>query len=88
MLACVCVWQVSADWECASLHPDSQPSSVFKQSPQSGTYATDGGGFINDNLVADEESQEFDDLIFALKTGKNHFGLRPKCRPIPRSALL
>uniref|UniRef100_A0A8C7IVD8 Adhesion G-protein coupled receptor V1 n=1 Tax=Oncorhynchus kisutch TaxID=8019 RepID=A0A8C7IVD8_ONCKI len=61
--------EVSADWERASLRPGSQPSSVFKQSPQSGTYTTDGGGFINDNLVADEESQEFDDLIFALKTG-------------------
>ncbi|XP_055742122.1 adhesion G-protein coupled receptor V1 isoform X1 [Salvelinus fontinalis] len=61
--------EVSADWERASLRPGSQPSSVFKQSPQSGTYTTDGGGFTNDNLVADEESQEFDDLIFALKTG-------------------
>lgn len=60
--------EVSADWECASLHPDSQPSSVFKQSPQSGTDSTDGG-FINTNLVADDESQDFDDLIFALKTG-------------------
>ena len=69
--ACVCVWQVSADWERASLRLDSQPSSVFKQSPQGGAYATDGG-FINTNLVADDESQDFDDLIFALKTGKNH----------------
>ncbi|XP_019908355.3 adhesion G-protein coupled receptor V1 isoform X2 [Esox lucius] len=57
--------EVSADWERASLRPDSQPSSVFKQSPPSGA----NGGFINTDLVADEESQEFDDLIFALKTG-------------------
>lgn len=36
-----------------------------------GTYTTEGG-FINTNLVtADEESQEFDDLIFALKTGED-----------------
>ncbi|XP_075960449.1 adhesion G-protein coupled receptor V1 [Anarhichas minor] len=57
--------EVSADWERASL----QPSSVFKPSPVMGTYTTEGG-FINSNLViADEESQEFDDLIFALKTG-------------------
>uniref|UniRef100_UPI0037E7935A adhesion G-protein coupled receptor V1 n=1 Tax=Semicossyphus pulcher TaxID=241346 RepID=UPI0037E7935A len=61
--------EVSADWERASLRPSSQPSSVFKPSPAMGTYTTEGG-FINTNLVtADEESQEFDDLIFALKTG-------------------
>lgn len=65
------VCQVSADWERASLRPSSQPSSVFKPSPVMGTYSTDGG-FINTNLVtADEESQEFDDLIFALKTGED-----------------
>lgn len=67
----LCVCQVSADWERASLRPGSQPSSVFKPSPVMGTYATDGG-FINTTLVAaDEESQEFDDLIFALKTGED-----------------
>ncbi|XP_037634420.1 adhesion G-protein coupled receptor V1 isoform X2 [Sebastes umbrosus] len=61
--------EVSADWERASLRPSSQPSSVFKPSPVMGTYTTEGG-FINTNLVTtDEESQEFDDLIFALKTG-------------------
>lgn len=66
----VCLCQVSADWERASLRHSSQPSSVFKPSPVMGTYTTDGG-FINTNLVtADEESQEFDDLIFALKTGE------------------
>lgn len=65
------VCQVSADWERASLRLSSQPSSVFKPSPVMGTYTTDGG-FINTNLVtADEESQEFDDLIFALKTGES-----------------
>uniref|UniRef100_A0A673L5Y6 G-protein coupled receptors family 2 profile 2 domain-containing protein n=1 Tax=Sinocyclocheilus rhinocerous TaxID=307959 RepID=A0A673L5Y6_9TELE len=60
--------EISADWERGSLRPSSQPSSVFKQSPQDETYITEGG-FINTNLVQDEESQEFDDLIFALKTG-------------------
>lgn len=36
-----------------------------------GTYTTEGG-FINTNLVTtDEDSQEFDDLIFALKTGED-----------------
>ncbi|XP_030633613.1 adhesion G-protein coupled receptor V1 [Chanos chanos] len=60
--------EVSADWERASLRPSSQPSSVFKQAPQNGSYVPQGG-FINTNLVQDEESQEFDDLIFALKTG-------------------
>lgn len=64
-------FQLSADWEHASLRPGSEPSSVFKASPVMGTYASEGG-FINTNLVtADEESQDFDDLIFALKTGKS-----------------
>lgn len=58
------------------MRPSSQPSSVFKQSPQDETYITEGG-FINTNLVQDEESQEFDDLIFALKTGKS-FSLKKK----------
>lgn len=66
------VLQVSADWERASLRPSSQPSSVFKSGPVIGTYTTEGG-FINTNVVTtDEESQEFDDLIFALKTGEDH----------------
>ncbi|XP_073670966.1 adhesion G-protein coupled receptor V1-like [Paramisgurnus dabryanus] len=59
--------EVSADWERASLRPSSQPSSVFKHSTQDKTTITEGG-FINSNLVQDEESQDFDDLIFALKT--------------------
>ncbi|KAM6930325.1 adhesion G-protein coupled receptor V1 [Xenentodon cancila] len=61
--------EVSADWERASLRPSVQPSGGFKPSPVMETYTTEGS-FINTNLVAaDEESQEFDDLIFALKTG-------------------
>ncbi|XP_056157733.1 adhesion G-protein coupled receptor V1 isoform X2 [Lampris incognitus] len=61
--------EVSADWERASLRPSSQPSSVYKPSPVMETYSTEGG-FVNTSLVTgDEESQEFDDLIFALKTG-------------------
>lgn len=60
--------QISADWERASLRPSIEPSSMFKEAPQSDTYPPEGG-FINTNLVQDEESQEFDDLIFALKTG-------------------
>ncbi|XP_046871128.1 adhesion G-protein coupled receptor V1 isoform X2 [Hypomesus transpacificus] len=60
--------EVSADWERASLHAGSQPSSVYKASPPSQGFTTDAG-FINTTLAADEESQEFDDLIFALKTG-------------------
>ncbi|KAJ8285558.1 hypothetical protein GJAV_G00028220 [Gymnothorax javanicus] len=61
--------EVSTDWDRASLRPDTQPSSVFKQGPQDGTTYSTQGGFVNTALVADEESQEFDDLIFALKTG-------------------
>ncbi|XP_060927102.1 adhesion G-protein coupled receptor V1 [Limanda limanda] len=61
--------EVSADWERSSLRHSSQHSSVFKPSPMMGTYTTEGG-FINTNMVTtDEESQDFDDLIFALKTG-------------------
>uniref|UniRef100_A0A3P8WCF8 Adhesion G-protein coupled receptor V1 n=1 Tax=Cynoglossus semilaevis TaxID=244447 RepID=A0A3P8WCF8_CYNSE len=60
--------EVSADWERTSLRPSSQHSSAFKPSPVLGTYSTDPG-FINTNLTTDEELQEFDDLIFALKTG-------------------
>ncbi|XP_028834405.1 adhesion G-protein coupled receptor V1 isoform X2 [Denticeps clupeoides] len=51
--------EISADWERASL----RPSSVYKADPQS------DAGFINTTLATDEESQDFDDLIFALKTG-------------------
>lgn len=44
-----------------------------------GTYTTEGG-FINTNLVtADEESQEFDDLIFALKTGEDLPNIQKYC---------
>lgn len=68
MSLCMCM-QLSADWERASLRPSTQPSSVFKQAPQDETHITEGG-FINSNLVQDEESQDFDDLIFALKTSK------------------
>uniref|UniRef100_A0A8D2L5S3 G-protein coupled receptors family 2 profile 2 domain-containing protein n=2 Tax=Varanus komodoensis TaxID=61221 RepID=A0A8D2L5S3_VARKO len=61
--------EMPADWERASLRSPSQASAVFKPSPQNGSAYTTPGGFSNSSLVADEESQEFDDLIFALKTG-------------------
>uniref|UniRef100_K7FWY2 Adhesion G protein-coupled receptor V1 n=1 Tax=Pelodiscus sinensis TaxID=13735 RepID=K7FWY2_PELSI len=61
--------EVPGDWESASLHPASQASATFKQTPQNGNVFSASGGFSNSSLVADEESQEFDDLIFALKTG-------------------
>ncbi|KAF7200055.1 adhesion G-protein coupled receptor V1 isoform X2 [Nothobranchius furzeri] len=61
--------EISADWERASLRTSIQPTSVFKPSPVMETFTTEGS-FINTNLVnTDEESQDFDDLIFALKTG-------------------
>uniref|UniRef100_A0A3Q2DXJ8 Adhesion G-protein coupled receptor V1 n=1 Tax=Cyprinodon variegatus TaxID=28743 RepID=A0A3Q2DXJ8_CYPVA len=61
--------EISADWERSSLRTSIQPASVFKPSPVMETFTTEGS-FINTNLVTtDEESQEFDDLIFALKTG-------------------
>ncbi|XP_041868909.1 adhesion G-protein coupled receptor V1 isoform X6 [Corvus kubaryi] len=61
--------EVPADWERASLQPGSQTSAAFKQSPQNGNVFHPSGGFSTSSLVTDEESQEFDDLIFALKTG-------------------
>ncbi|XP_061753493.1 adhesion G-protein coupled receptor V1 [Nerophis ophidion] len=61
--------EVSADWERASLRTSTQPTIGFKPGPGTGAYTVEGG-FINPSLVtAEEESQEFDDLIFALKTG-------------------
>lgn len=70
--------QISADWERASLRPSSEPGSVFKETPQSDIYPPEGG-FVNTNLVQDEESQEFDDLIFALKTGMVSFQSTTYC---------
>ncbi|KAL8203635.1 UNVERIFIED_CONTAM: G-protein coupled receptor 98 [Gekko kuhli] len=67
--------EMPADWERASLRPPSQ--AFFKQSPQNGSAFTAPGGFSNSSLVADEESQEFDDLIFALKTVANQMFLLP-----------
>ncbi|XP_037981031.1 adhesion G-protein coupled receptor V1-like isoform X2 [Motacilla alba alba] len=65
--------EVPADWERASLQPVSQASAAFKQSTQIGNVFHSSGGCSTSSLVADEESQEFDDLIFALKTDyKNH----------------
>ncbi|XP_030367415.1 adhesion G-protein coupled receptor V1 [Strigops habroptila] len=61
--------EVPADWERASLQPASQASAAFKQSPQNGNVFHPSRGFSASSLVADEESQEFDDLIFALKAG-------------------
>uniref|UniRef100_A0A3Q2PRU9 Adhesion G-protein coupled receptor V1 n=1 Tax=Fundulus heteroclitus TaxID=8078 RepID=A0A3Q2PRU9_FUNHE len=61
--------EISADWERSSLRTSIQPASAFKPTPVMEAYTTEGS-FINTNLVAtDEESQDFDDLIFALKTG-------------------
>lgn len=72
------VLQVSADWERASLQLGQQYSQQYLQPSSKPSPATTtgggggGGGFINTGLVGgDEESQEFDDLIFALKTGED-----------------
>ena len=65
---CVCVCQVS-DWERASLRLSSQPGSALRPGPVAESYGTEGG-FVNNLVAGDEDSQEFDDLIFALKTGE------------------
>ncbi|XP_039615272.1 adhesion G-protein coupled receptor V1 [Polypterus senegalus] len=60
--------EVPADWERTSLRPNIE-STIYKHSLQEGDDFNTQGGFTNESLVADEESQDFDDLIFALKTG-------------------
>ncbi|XP_069912554.1 adhesion G-protein coupled receptor V1 [Oryctolagus cuniculus] len=61
--------EVPPDWERASFQQASQASPELKQSPQNGATFPSSGGYSQGSLMADEESQEFDDLIFALKTG-------------------
>ncbi|KAE8635798.1 hypothetical protein XENTR_v10002742 [Xenopus tropicalis] len=51
-----------SDWERSG-------SQEIKQDPQNGNVFTTSGGYGNGSLVADEELQEFDDLIFVLKAG-------------------
>ncbi|KAK9408409.1 G-protein coupled receptor 98-like [Crotalus adamanteus] len=61
--------EMPADWERTSPRTGTEARTVFKQSPQNGSAYIAAGEFRNSSLMADEESQEFDDLIFALKTG-------------------
>ncbi|XP_008827569.1 adhesion G-protein coupled receptor V1 [Nannospalax galili] len=61
--------EVPPDWERASFQQASQASADLKTSPQNGVSFPSSGGYGQGSLIADEESQEFDDLIFALKTG-------------------
>lgn len=61
--------EVPPDWERGSFQQASQASPDLKPSPQNGATFPSSGGYGQGSLIADEESQEFDDLIFALKTG-------------------
>lgn len=61
--------KVPPDWERGSFQQASQASPDLKPSPQNGATFPSSGGYGQGSLIADEESQEFDDLIFALKTG-------------------
>ncbi|XP_066129903.1 adhesion G-protein coupled receptor V1 [Saccopteryx bilineata] len=61
--------EVPPDWERGPFQPASQASPDLKASPQNGATLPSSGGYGQGSLIADEESQEFDDLIFALKTG-------------------
>ncbi|XP_058132092.1 adhesion G-protein coupled receptor V1 [Dasypus novemcinctus] len=61
--------EVPPDWERASFQQAGQASPDLKPSPQNGATFPSSGGYGPGSLIADEESQEFDDLIFALKTG-------------------
>lgn len=61
--------EVPSDWERVSFQQTNQASPDLKTSPQNGASFPSSGGYGQGSLIADEESQEFDDLIFALKTG-------------------
>ncbi|KAM6148616.1 adhesion G-protein coupled receptor V1 [Erethizon dorsatum] len=61
--------EVLPDWERTSFQQASQASPDLKTGPQNGATVPSPGGFSQGLLIAHEESQEFDDLIFALKTG-------------------
>lgn len=61
--------KVPSDWERVSFQQTSQASPDLKTSPQNGASFPSSGGYGQGSLIADEESQEFDELIFALKTG-------------------
>ncbi|XP_075398780.1 adhesion G-protein coupled receptor V1 [Tenrec ecaudatus] len=61
--------EVPPDWERASFQQATQASPDLKPTPQNGSTFPSSGGYGQGSLIADEESQEFDDLIFALKTG-------------------
>ncbi|XP_006885449.1 PREDICTED: G-protein coupled receptor 98-like [Elephantulus edwardii] len=61
--------EVPPDWERGSFQQATQASPELKPSPQNGATFPSSGGYGQGSLIADEESQEFDDLIFALKTG-------------------
>ncbi|XP_054434571.1 adhesion G-protein coupled receptor V1 [Pteronotus mesoamericanus] len=61
--------EVPPDWERGSFQQASQTSPDLKPSSQNGATFPSSGGYGQGSLIADEESQEFDDLIFALKTG-------------------
>ncbi|XP_036081242.1 adhesion G-protein coupled receptor V1 isoform X3 [Rousettus aegyptiacus] len=61
--------EVPPDWERGSFQQASQTTPDLKPSPQNGATFPSSGGYGQGSLIADEESQEFDDLIFALKTG-------------------
>ncbi|KAM5328541.1 adhesion G-protein coupled receptor V1 [Glossophaga mutica] len=61
--------EVPPDWERGSFQQASQASPDLKPSSQNGATFPSSGGYGQGSLIADEESQEFDDLIFALKTG-------------------
>ncbi|XP_051028356.1 adhesion G-protein coupled receptor V1 [Acomys russatus] len=61
--------EVPSEWERVSFQQTSQASPDLKTSPQNGASFPSSGGYGQGSLIADEESQEFDDLIFALKLG-------------------
>lgn len=75
--------KVPPDWERGSFQQASQASPDLKPSSQNGATFPSSGGYGQGSLIADEESQEFDDLIFALKTGTyeptNYIRSRQSC---------
>lgn len=55
--------KVPSDWERSSFQQTSQASPDLKTSPQNGASFPSSGGYGPGSLIADEESQEFDDQL-------------------------
>lgn len=63
--------KTQVDWPGHSVRQASRAQSLPKQSPQRGLRYDPTYAYVNNGLLPDEDSQDFDDLIFALKAGES-----------------